>query len=129
MTTLAHFFAIGGVTSGAIAIVGIAMQATVGDTAFPWDKVGSAGIAGAIVFVGGYFLRRENAIRAELAAQHAEQLKQRDEVNKTIAQTFGESTATMTKTYVDKAAADELRAQDREKRLQDLYERLTKERS
>lgn len=129
MTNLTHFLATGGVLGGAVAVLGITMQATVGDAAVPWDKIGNVGIVTVVVMVGGYFLRRENAIRSELGAQHAEQMKARDEVNKHIATTFAESTQTMTKTYVDKAAADEVRAQQRERQLQDLYERLTKDRS
>lgn len=129
MNTISAISLCGGTIGGLMAVVGITMQATVGDAAFPWDKVGSVGIAGAIVGVGTYFLRRESAIRSELAAQHESQLRDRDAVNKHIATTFAESTSTMTRTYVDKAQADEIRAQQREKQLQDLYERLTKDRS
>lgn len=128
MATLSHFLLGSGIASGIVAILGVTLQSTIGDASVPWDTVGSVGIAGAVVGVGGYFLRRESAIRKELAEQHEAQLKNRDEVNKEIAARFGETATSLTKTYADSTLAQEQRSQEREKRLHELLDRLTKDR-
>ena len=127
MNLLSTILATGGAVSGAAAVVGVTMQATVGDATFPWDKVGSAGIAGAVVLVGGYFLRRESAIRAELAVQHATEMRERDGVIKEVAEKFGDTATTITRTFADSTTAAEVRAQQREQRLHELLERITKD--
>lgn len=129
MATISHFLLGSGIASGIVAILGVTLQSTIGDASVPWDKIGSVGIAGAVVGVGGYFLRRESAIRKELAEQHEAQLKNRDEVNKEIAARFGETATSLTKTYADSTLAHEQRSQEREKRLHELLDRLTKDRA
>jgi len=129
MATLSHFLLGSGIASGIVAILGVTLQSTIGDASVPWDTVGSVGIAGAVVGVGGYFLRRESAIRKELAEQYEAQLKNRDEVNKEIAARFGETATSLTKTYADSTLAQEQRSQEREKRLHELLDRLTKDRA
>lgn len=129
MVTLSHFLLGGGIASCLVAVVGVTLQSTMGDASVPWDKIGSVGIAGAVVGVGGYFLRRESAIRKELAEQHESQLKARDEVNKEVAQKFGDTATNLTKTFADSTLAQQARAEAREERLHDLLERLTKDRA
>lgn len=121
---------------GAFGITMVAVQAPGIDPALPWKEIGSIGLAGAIVCVGGYFLKREGGIRSELMKiqsdrdqMHTNYLRDRDAVTKDIVEKFSATATGITKTFAESSAASDLRAERREDALRDLLHNLTKDRA
>lgn len=122
-----------GIASGAIFGVSAAMahvSAQMPDpVTFPWEKLNTIGGVSGVLFCVWIFLKRDEKVRTEAGAA----LDKRDEVVKTVAgnfastmkeshDTFAETTATLLREARSEAS-------EREKRLQDLFHTMTKDKA
>jgi hypothetical protein len=115
-----------GISCAAAFSVGGVMSTLQGPTAdLPWDKITGTGAAGLVLCAVWLFLKRDEKVRAE----HGEQLKERDATIKGIANDFNATSTGITRTFAESTKAMDERAQQREARLAEMFQRLMETKS
>lgn len=120
-----------GIASGITFGVGAAMahvSAQMPDPAsFPWEKVNTIGGVSGVLFCVWIFLKRDEKVRTESNAA----LEKRDEVVKSVAGNFASTMKESHETFADTTATllREARSEaaEREKRLQELFHTIAKD--
>jgi hypothetical protein len=116
-----------GTISGTAFTLGSAMAAMQAPDVLPlsWDKITASGAAGCVLLCVWLFLRRDERIGKE----HADQLKERDGTIKSIAHEFSETSTGIARTFAESTAKMDERAQQREARLSEMFQKLMDDRA